>query len=241
MGEQGGSSKEQLRKRILPLIVKELQKGATPESIIPRVVKSGLTKEDALELVNIAIDEAGSIMAPPEAPAPRSPYETPAAQVRPNAPADGQAFGTSAPINYSGMYATFIDKLVATFIDGIILMVIMVPIFFLIGMEMAMGGQKTPSASGSFFTSALGIIIPLIYFAVLEGGSRHATFGKRVMNLMVVGTDGGEVSIVRAGLRNLVSQVSGIILMLGYLVSIVSAKNQTLHDLICGTVVIKTS
>ena len=58
---------------------------------------------------------------------------------------------------------------------------------------------------------------------------------------MVVGTDGGEVSIVRAGLRNLVSQVSGIILMLGYLVSIVSAKNQTLHDLICGTVVIKTS
>ena len=127
-----------------PLVVKELQKGATPESIIPRLVKSGLTSEDALELVNIAIDEAGAIIATPEVQPPRRPYETPAAQVRPGTPTNAEPFVTSAQVDYSGMYASFFDKLVAVFIDGIILMVIMVPIFFLMGMETADGWSKKP-------------------------------------------------------------------------------------------------
>lgn len=128
----------------------------------------------------------------------------------------------------------------AVIIDAIVLTAICFPIMFLLGAQVALSG-KPPDPSKSLFMNAVAFLVPLFYFALLEGGSRHATFGKRALGLMVVDTEGNGISVVRAGLRFLVSQISGIILLLGYLMSIFMPKKQTLHDIVCGTVVIKTS
>jgi uncharacterized RDD family membrane protein YckC len=76
-----------------------------------------------------------------------------------------------------------------------------------------------------------------LYFALFEGGARHATLGQRLLGLSVERGDGeGECGRLRAALRYLASGISNS--FFGWLFIYFTEKKQALHDLCCDTVVV---
>lgn len=68
-----------------------------------------------------------------------------------------------------------------------------------------------------------------------------ATPGKMALDLKVVRPDGGPVSLGRAVGRYFAKIVSGIILMIGYIMAGFDDQKRALHDMICDTRVIRVS
>lgn len=76
------------------------------------------------------------------------------------------------------------------------------------------------------------------YFTITTGSS-GVTAGKYLMGVRVACDDGGQVGYARAFVRSLSYFVSGFFLYIGFLLALFSKKNQALHDIISGTVVLE--
>jgi len=134
-------------------------------------------------------------------------------------------------------YAGFWIRALAILIDSVILfvvgMVVQLPLarFLLSGrtdvMLMAMGLQYL-----------IGMVIGATYEGVFI--SRFgATPGKMALDLKVVRPDGGPVSLGRAVGRYFAKILSGVILLIGYIMAGFDAQKRALHDMLCDTRVIK--
>lgn len=85
------------------------------------------------------------------------------------------------------------------------------------------------------------LVVPggLVYFALLEGGARGQTLGKRIFGLRVIDFGyGGPIGTSRGFIRNLVRLLSWFVLALGYLWMLWDREKQTWHDKAAGTVVV---
>ena len=65
------------------------------------------------------------------------------------------------------------------------------------------------------------------------------TVGKRVFGLYVQRPDGSRVGLLRALARHFAEYASFLLFCIGYIMIGLSANKRGLHDLICGTVVVK--
>jgi uncharacterized RDD family membrane protein YckC len=82
-------------------------------------------------------------------------------------------------------------------------------------------------------------MLPLFYFTFFVGWCGQ-TPGKRLCKLKVIQKNGEPVTYGRAFLRYLAYVVSFMIAGLGFLMIAVDRKKRGLHDLIAGTLVVKT-
>jgi uncharacterized RDD family membrane protein YckC len=85
-------------------------------------------------------------------------------------------------------------------------------------------------------------IIPIIkffYSIVMESSARQGTWGKVLMGLKICDEQGNTISFGRAITRNLSKIISSCSLGIGYLIGFFTKKQQCLHDLIAGTLVVK--
>jgi len=206
---------------------------------------------------------------------------TPASPVPPAPPATYAAPPVVAPQTYAPppramasayvpappppQYAGFWIRLVAYFVDGLIvgipLTVILLIAVFVFG---AFGGLATlrslPSnpdpeqvqaqfipiigaligAYAVFFVGA--IVISWLYFALMESSERQATFGKAMLNLRVTDANGNRLSFGHASGRYFSKLVTGLVpLFIGWIMAGFTQKKQALHDFIAGTLVFKTN
>ena len=67
-----------------------------------------------------------------------------------------------------------------------------------------------------------------------------ATPGKMALGLKVVRPDGGPITVGRAAGRYFAKMISGMILMIGYIIAGFDSQKRALHDMICDTRVIKS-
>ncbi len=119
-------------------------------------------------------------------------------------------------------YGDLGKRFVAMLIDGIILGLI----GFLVGFALGYVGV---------------ILAPFIswgYYILLEGGSWHATVGKRVMGLYIAKESGEGISYATSILRLIGKMLSSLILGIGYLMGFFSEQKQCLHDMIAKTYVL---
>ena len=86
----------------------------------------------------------------------------------------------------------------------------------------------------------VGILIDLTY-STLMVGRYGATLGKLAMGLRVLRADGGRVSYPRAFGRCLMTYVSILTCMIGYLMAAFDREKRALHDRACDTRVIRAS
>lgn len=132
-------------------------------------------------------------------------------------------------------YAGFLPRLAAVIVDGVILGVVN---FALRGVFGDVGADPTVGVTAGP-ASGLGAVISLAYFTVMEGGPWQATVGKRVLGLRVTDTNGEPIGYGKAFVRNIAKIVSGVILLIGYIMAAFTARKQALHDMIAGTLVVK--
>lgn len=142
------------------------------------------------------------------------------------------------------MYAGFWKRFLASLIDYIIIFCIQ--ILFLIvwaGFELLLNLVGINQGTKEIILGVLGtpimLALPWLYYAVLESSDRQATFGKRVLNIKVVDINNSKISFIKATVRFWSKFISGLILLIGYIMAAFTPKKQALHDMIANTYVIK--
>lgn len=142
----------------------------------------------------------------------------------------------------AGELASRKDRLLAALIDSIILMVILMPAFYFMGVFEAAGE--------SFGMLALTALTGFGVYVAVNGHflARYGqTVGKRQMKIRIVSVEGEPVSLGRILLaRQLPIQMLTMVPLLGNLVGLVDSlfifrdDRRCLHDLIAGTKVVNT-
>ncbi len=94
-------------------------------------------------------------------------------------------------------------------------------------------------ALNSILPFAGGFLVYFLYHPFFVSSEMMGTPGKYLLRLAVTDEQGQRLSFRQAFIRYLSSFLSGLLCLLGYFLALFTEKNQTLHDLIAKTVVIK--
>lgn len=128
-------------------------------------------------------------------------------------------------------FAGFWERFAAAFIDGIVIGALGFAIKLLMGNSLF-------ETDISFNTSIVTYVVYWLYFALQESGAPQATLGKRAMNIQVCNMSYGRITFWQATGRHFAKYISGIILLIGYLMMLWDDQKQTLHDKMARTLVV---
>lgn len=83
------------------------------------------------------------------------------------------------------------------------------------------------------------VMIPWLYKAIMESSAWQATLGKLALGIRVASVEGERIGFWRATTRVLGQVLNHLSLYIGYLLAAFTKRQQALHDLIAGTVVVR--
>ena len=121
--------------------------------------------------------------------------------------------------------ASLSSRLIALIIDGIILGVVSWLVRTIVGSDI--------------LGISVGFIVGVLYNWYFWTRNNGQTPGKRALGIRVVSTSGGGVNDLQAVIRYIGYYISTFVLFLGWLWAIPDPENQTLHDKLAGTYVVK--
>ncbi|MEW6468363.1 MAG: RDD family protein [Bacteroidota bacterium] len=81
------------------------------------------------------------------------------------------------------------------------------------------------------------IVAAWLYFALMESSAKMGTLGKMALGLRVTDMEGNRISFLRATGRHFAKIVSGMTLLIGYIMAGFTEKKQALHDVMAGCLV----
>ena len=149
-------------------------------------------------------------------------------------------------------YASILKRFIAYLVDTLITVTIPLISFLILrfmthgefldfahGLLIRWPGVNDPMVTDLNWMFNIFVLINIVYFALFEGSRRQATPGKMMMGIFVADLAGGRISYLRAFGRSLGRILSLIICFMGYLVALFTARNQALHDLMTGTLVLE--
>jgi uncharacterized RDD family membrane protein YckC len=135
--------------------------------------------------------------------------------------------------NYAGFWIRFL----AYFIDSILMGIVNIVILYaVVGIDTLADPEE-----GALMSNALTILIPLLYFTLMQSSSKQATLGKMAVGIKVVNADGETISFLQAIGRYLSKIPSALILLGGFIWAGFDSKKQALHDKMAGTYVLYES
>ena len=132
-----------------------------------------------------------------------------------------------------GEMARFWPRAFAFAIDGLAVVLICALLRGLLQVPLA-----SSAARQEFFW--LVVLVLLIYKAAMETSPRQASLGKLAFDLRVTSLGGERISFLRALARNVALPLSAVILCAGFVMAAFTAHRQALHDLIAGTLVVRS-
>lgn len=140
------------------------------------------------------------------------------------------------------VYAGFVRRLAALFVDGLILIVPLFAISFLLGIVIGIvfkdADSKTLQTIGACTGFLAAVVIKLVYFAFQESSRHQATFGKRALGIKVTDESGQRLSFGRAVGRYFASALSYLTLYVGFLMAGFTERKRALHDMVASTLVV---
>jgi uncharacterized RDD family membrane protein YckC len=155
----------------------------------------------------------------------------------PPAPSWNAAPGQSA--GYGGFWI----RLMAYLIDGILLNAVFWIVAVIVGVKLIPADPASVNSPDTMLEmgelQVVALVLTWLYFALMESSPRGATVGKMVCGLRVVDGQGNRISFGRATGRFFAKFISGMILLIGYLMVAFTERKRGLHDIIAGTLVVK--
>jgi uncharacterized RDD family membrane protein YckC len=134
----------------------------------------------------------------------------------------------------ASLYGGFWRRLFALLIDSVIVTVG----FYLLE---TLTGLLIPDFSltsfGMICIQLLSLLWTWLYFAVTNSSTAQASPGKRLLGLKVTDLNGHRITFGRATGRYFAETLSALLLFIGYLMVLFTARRQCLHDLIANTLV----
>ncbi len=159
----------------------------------------------------------------------------------PYAPPETYDFEDDAEEGNSGRvdYATFWARFAAVFLDGIICNVIAFVVGLVSGILMVSSGVDPTDPGPQLGLQLFGFVLQWIYMAGFTSSSYMATPGKMAIGIKVTDMQGNRISFGRATGRFFGKAISGLLLLIGYLMQPFTERKQALHDIMAGTLVVK--
>ena len=161
----------------------------------------------------------------------------------PPKPAGTPATSGPAPIKKASRqfeYADFGQRVIAAVIDNFVSAGLATPLIILcFASKMIDITDKSQQAEGTLMLQGIVWLTAFTYGVLMDSGRRGATFGKRAMSIRVTDVEGRRVGIGRALLRQIIRPFS-FFLLAGIVLTFITKRKQTLHDLVAGTIVVKT-
>ncbi|MCY4588496.1 MAG: RDD family protein [Bryobacterales bacterium] len=142
-------------------------------------------------------------------------------------------------------YANFGWRLLAFILDAIVAGIVGALIGGMLGAMSYLVGVVTGADDNvvSDVIDLLGILAGTVagwlYEALLVSSSYQATLGKMAVGIVVTDLQGRRISFLRATGRYFGKIVSGMTLMIGYLIQPFTPKRQALHDIMAGCLVLR--
>lgn len=140
--------------------------------------------------------------------------------------------------------AEFLPRVGAALLDALFLGLIgCIPNVIVFGMLFAANANKPENAEvavilSNICSSLIGFIVGAIYFVTLDSSTKQGTWGKQIVGLKVTDLGGRRISVGRAIGRFFARYLTICTCGIGYLLPLFTQKRQTLHDLICGCIVV---
>jgi uncharacterized RDD family membrane protein YckC len=154
---------------------------------------------------------------------------------------------------YAGFWLRLVAHLIDSFIIGVAMVFLLVPLFFLMGgvtlfssLPREIGEHPDPAQIGAlvsiiFMFAGLGLLAQWLYFAYLESGEKQGTWGKQILGIYVTDLAGYRVTFARASGRFFAKLISGLIpLGIGYIMAGFTERKQALHDMIASCLVLRS-
>jgi uncharacterized RDD family membrane protein YckC len=155
-------------------------------------------------------------------------------------------------VTYAGFWLRLVAHLVDNFIIGFITLLLIVPLFFLMGgvaflTSISHGRGEPPDPSQMWAVVPLIVMIigvsvlgQWLYFAYMESGEKQATWGKQILGLYVTDLAGNRISFGRASGRFFAKLITSLIPFgLGYIMAGFTERKQALHDMIASCLVLR--
>jgi uncharacterized RDD family membrane protein YckC len=157
----------------------------------------------------------------------------------PEEAAEREALATPATGDVA--YASWLSRVGAYLLDTLILLI---PLGIILGVIFAIDPADSSGAWAVLGIAYLiTLVLPFVYFTVLHGNERGATYGKRAVGIRVVGEQSGaSIGYGRAFGRYGIMVVFGLFfipIVLDYLWPLWDSKNQALHDKVVGSIVVR--
>lgn len=133
-------------------------------------------------------------------------------------------------------YAGFSVRLVAFLIDWLLLSVLSAVALLLLGLPLV---PEITNYEARLKMNFISIVISWLYYAGFESSSYQATPGKQAVGIFVADTEGYSISFSRATGRFFGKLLSGLIVLIGYIMAAFTKRRQALHDLLAKTLVLK--
>lgn len=143
-------------------------------------------------------------------------------------------------IVYAGFWKRFAAHLIDQILIGIVCTIIFYIGGFIIGImffeDYMIFDTMTTISVGLLFI--LYILIPWLYYAIMESSSKQGTLGKMLIGIIVTDLKGDKISFSRATGRYFSKYLSYISLYIGFIIIAFTVKKQGLHDIVANTLVI---
>jgi len=137
-------------------------------------------------------------------------------------------------------YAGLTKRASAGFID-----VIIISFFYFIPLSVVDAIIKSQAVgdsghlnSESNISEFLVIFGPFVYYSIMESSRYQATFGKRILGLRVVDSEGKRISFLRSAGRSLGKFISITSFFIGFIMIGFTKRKQGLHDMIVDCLVV---
>ena|SRR5579863_9419852 len=149
---------------------------------------------------------------------------------------------TDASNTGTALYAGFWRRVVAYIIDAIVLSIVFGIAGAIFGV---VAGGANENNAGIIASAGAVLYIVLIvgqwlYFALMESSAKQATLGKMALSIKVTDLDGRRIGFGKATGRFFGKIISGIILYIGFMMAGWTQKKQALHDMMAGTLVVRS-
>lgn len=154
------------------------------------------------------------------------------------------------PVKYAGFWWRFLAYLIDSVIISTISWIFILPVFAIMGISifsMKQSGYDMDDPTlfiGTFLMTMIPIALismaaQWLYFALMESSKHQGTVGKLLLKIKVTDTGGNRINFARATGRYFAKIISGMILMIGYIMAGFTERKQALHDILANCYVIK--
>lgn len=154
------------------------------------------------------------------------------------------------PAQFAGFWWRFLSHIIDQIIISFVSWIFILPLFAVFGIslyslkEAGMNPEDAafliaPFVMGITTISLVATAANWLYYALMESSKFQGTVGKILLNIKVTDVNFNRISFARATGRYFGKILSGMILMIGYIMAGFTDNKQALHDILAGCYVIK--